>query len=83
MNDGRISLRGTVEWHYQRERTESTMRRLAGVVSVRNSIEIKPAVAPENIQHRIEDAFRRLAQVNADRIRVETAGSEVTRKSCG
>ena len=75
---GRISLTGTVEWHYQRERAESAMRRLDGIVSVRNSIEIKPAVAPENIQHRIEDAFRRLAQVDADQIKVETSGSEVT-----
>jgi len=78
VKDGRISLTGAVEWHYQRERAESCMRRLDGVVSVRNSIEIKPAVAPENIQHRIEDAFRRLAQVDADRIKVETSGSEVT-----
>jgi osmotically-inducible protein OsmY len=78
VNDGRISLTGLVEWHYQRERAESSIRRLAGVVSVRNLIEIKPALAPENIQHRIEDAFRRLAQVDADQIKVETAGSEVT-----
>jgi osmotically-inducible protein OsmY len=78
VKDGRISLIGTVEWHYQRERAESAMRRLDGVVSVRNSIEIKPALAPENIQHQIEDAFRRLAQVDADQIKVETSGSEVT-----
>jgi osmotically-inducible protein OsmY len=78
VKDGRITLTGTVEWHYQRERAESAMRRLDGVVSVRNSIELNPAVAPENIQHRIEDAFRRLAQVDAGQIKVETAGSEVT-----
>ncbi len=78
VKEGRISLTGTVEWHYQRERAQSAMRRLDGIVSVRNSIEIKPALAPENIQHQIEDAFRRLAQVDAGRIKVETSGSEVT-----
>lgn len=78
VKDGQISLTGTAEWQYQRERAESAMRRLDGVVSVHNSIEIKPSVAPENIQHRIEDAFRRLAQVDAGGIKVEIAGSEVT-----
>jgi osmotically-inducible protein OsmY len=78
VKDGRISLTGNVEWHYQRERAESSMRGLAGVVSVRNSIEVKTALAPENIQHKIEDAFRRLAQVDAERIKVQTNGSEVT-----
>ena len=78
VKDGRISLTGAVEWHYQRERAESCMRRLTGVVSVRNSIEVKPALAPENIQHKIEDAFRRLAQIDAARITVQTNGSEVT-----
>jgi osmotically-inducible protein OsmY len=78
VKEGRISLEGTVEWHYQRERAENAMRHLKGVVSVRNSIRITPSIAPENIKHRIEDAFRRLAQVDADRITVDTQGSDVT-----
>jgi osmotically-inducible protein OsmY len=78
VKDGRISLTGAVEWNYQRERAESTMRRLDGVVSVYNSVDIKPSVAPENIQLRIEDAFRRLAHVDAGQIKVEIAGPEVT-----
>lgn len=78
VKQGRISLEGTVEWHYQRERAEAAMRRLKGVVSVRNSIRIQTTLAPENIKHRIEDAFRRIAQVDADRIVVDTQGSDVT-----
>ena len=78
VKEGRISLEGTVPWHYQRERAESAMRRLHGVVSVRNSIRIQPSVAPDNIKHRIEDAFRRLAQVDAHQISVDTEGSDVT-----
>ena len=78
VKEGRISLEGTVEWHYQRERAESAMRRLQGVISVRNSIKIQPSLSPDNIKHRIEDAFRRIAQVDADRISVDTQGSDVT-----
>ncbi len=68
VDDGRISLSGTVEWHYQRERAESAMRSLNGVVSVRNSIAIETAVAPENIKHRIEMRFagsRRLTPIES------------------
>ena len=46
-------------------------------VSVRNSIKIQPSVSPDNIKHRIEDAFRRIAQVDAGQI-VDTQGSDVT-----
>lgn len=78
VKQGHVGLEGTVEWHYQRERAESAMRHLPGVISVRNSIKIRPSVAPENIKHRIEDAFRRIAQVDADRIAVDAHGSDVT-----
>lgn len=75
---GRITLEGTVEWHYQRERAESAVRRLEGVVSVFNSIRVEPKIAPQDIKHRIEDAFRRIAQVDAGRITVDAHGSDVT-----
>jgi osmotically-inducible protein OsmY len=78
VKDGRVSLDGTVEWHYQRERAESAVRHLNGVISVMNSIKVQPSVAPDNIKHKIEDAFRRIAEVDASHIKVETNGSEVT-----
>ena len=78
VQQGRVKLEGTLEWHYQRERAESAVRRLNGVVSVLNQIRIEPKIAPQDIKHRIEDAFRRIAQVDAARITVEAQGSDVT-----
>jgi osmotically-inducible protein OsmY len=75
---GTVKLEGTVEWHYQRERAESAVRRLNGVVSVFNSIRVEPKIAPQDIKHSIEDAFRRIAQVDAGRITVDAHGSDVT-----
>ncbi len=75
---GRVQLEGTLEWHYQRERAESIVRRLSGVVSVLNQIRIEPKIAPQDIKHKIEDAFRRMAQVDANQITVEAEGSDVT-----
>jgi osmotically-inducible protein OsmY len=63
---------------FQREAAEIAVRHLHGVVSVQNSIRIKPRVAAENIKHRIEDAFRRIAEVDAKHITVDADGSEVT-----
>ncbi|HEV7139136.1 MAG TPA: BON domain-containing protein, partial [Steroidobacteraceae bacterium] len=40
VKEGRVALEGTVEWHNQRERAEAVVRRLRGVLSVRNSISL-------------------------------------------
>jgi osmotically-inducible protein OsmY len=78
VKDGRVALEGTVEWHNQRERAEAAVRHLRGVLSVRNSISLKPRVAPTEIKHRIEEAFRRNAILDAQSITVDSRGSEVT-----
>lgn len=75
---GHVALEGELEWHDQRERAEAAVRRLRGVLSVRNSIRIKPRVAPIEIKHKIEEAFRRNAIIDAHRITVDARGSEVT-----
>jgi osmotically-inducible protein OsmY len=76
-SQGRIALEGEVQWNYQREAVESAVRHLRGVVSVGNMIKIKPRIAPTEIKHRIEEAFRRSAAVAADHVAVRTHGSEV------
>ena len=75
---GWIRLEGTVEWHYQRQQAESAVRCLNGVIGVGNSIRVEPKIVPQDIKHKIEDAFRRIAQVDADRITVDAQGSDVT-----
>lgn len=78
VKQGHVALEGRVEWHNQRERAEAAVRRLRGVLSVRNSISLKPRVATTEIKHRIEDAFRRSALVDARNVIVDACGSEVT-----
>ena len=78
VREGHVGLEGTVEWHDQRERAEAAVRRLRGVMSVRNSISLKPRVALGEIKHKIEDAFRRNAIIDAQRITVDALGGEVT-----
>lgn len=78
VHEGHVALEGTVEWHYQREKAEHAVREVKGVVSVRNSIRIRPRVTASEIKHKIEEAFRRSAEVDANHVTVEAHGGEVT-----
>ncbi len=78
VKEGHVALEGTVEWHNQRERAEAAVRHLRGVLSVRNSISLKPRVATTEIKHRIEEAFRRSAVIDAQKVIVDAHGSDVT-----
>lgn len=78
VKEGHIALEGAVEWHYQRERAEVAVRRLPGVISVRNSISLKSRVATREIKHRIEEAFRRSAIIDAQKVIVDARDNEVT-----
>jgi osmotically-inducible protein OsmY len=77
VDKGWVTLEGEVEWNYQREAAERAVRRLKGVKGVINSIQLKPGVAPIEIKRKIEEAFRRSAEIDASRIIVETNGGEV------
>jgi osmotically-inducible protein OsmY len=77
VKNGWVTLEGEVEWNYQRERAETVIRRVRGLKGVINSVEVKPRVAPSEIRRKIEDALRRAAEIDANRITVETVGSEV------
>jgi osmotically-inducible protein OsmY len=80
VKNGWITLEGNVEWNYQREMAENAVRWLKGVKGVSNQILLKPGVAPSEIKRKIEDAFRRSAEIDANRITVEASGGEVILK---
>jgi osmotically-inducible protein OsmY len=78
VDKGWVTLEGQVEWNYQREEAERATRRVNGVKGVINSIGLEPRAKPTEIKHRIEEAFRRSAEIDASRITVETNEGEVT-----
>ena len=77
VKDGWITLEGSAEWNYQRTRAENAVRRVRGIKGVVNLITLKPRVAASEIKSKIEEAFRRSAEVDANRITVEANGGEV------
>jgi len=80
VKDGWITLEGSVDWNYQRERAEQAVRRLRGVKGITNLIHIQQRVPPAEIKEKIEEAFRRSAELDAARITVETDGGTVILK---
>jgi osmotically-inducible protein OsmY len=80
VKNGWITLEGEVEWEYQRSTAETTVRAIPGVQGLNNSIELKPRAEPADIKRKIQEAFRRSAELDADRLIVETNGSEVVLK---
>ena len=80
VKDGWITLEGAVEWQYQKTTAETAVRRVKGVKGVTSVIAVKPKVEPSELQRKIMEAFKRNAEVDANRITVEAHGSEVILK---
>ena len=80
VKNGWVTLEGQVEWQYQRSTAETAVRRIKGVKGVSNLIQLKPRAAPAEIKRKIQEAFTRNAEVDANRILVETNGGEVILK---
>ena len=78
VRDGWLTLEGQVEWYYSKERAERAVRRVRGVKGVSNLIQVSPRVPPVEVKRKIEESFRRSAEVDANRITVETDGGVVT-----
>jgi osmotically-inducible protein OsmY len=80
VKNGWVTLEGKVEWQYQKNTAENAVRRIKGVKGVSNLIQLKPRAQPSEIKRKIQEAFRRNAEIDANRITVEANGSEVILK---
>lgn len=76
---GKITLRGEVDWGYQKQDAERVVRRLAGVRSVNNFLTVHPLtkVWPAEVKQKIEAALVRTAQLDAQHIKVEAHNGRV------
>jgi osmotically-inducible protein OsmY len=79
VRNGYVTLRGQVEWTYQREAAERVVRNLTGVRGVTNLITVKPPAEsrPEEIEQRIAEALHRMADLDARSIWVTKSNGTV------
>jgi osmotically-inducible protein OsmY len=76
--DGWLTLEGEVDWQYQRSAAQRCVRNLIGVRGVSNLITLSTKLTPTDLKQRIENAFKRHAELEARGIRVDTVGGRVT-----
>lgn len=77
---GWVTLKGDVEWQYQKQDAERVVRRLTGVKGVSNLITVTPKITPSELKQKIQKALVRTAETDAERITVEVDGSKVILK---
>ena len=80
VSKGWVTLKGTVEWQYQKDDAERVVRRLTGVKGVSNLLTVKPRVTASDLKEKIEKALVRSAETDAERIDVEVDGNKVVLK---
>jgi osmotically-inducible protein OsmY len=77
VSKGWITLKGDVDWQYQRDAAEGAVRYLVGVKGVSNSVDLKSPVSQAAVKSDIEAALKRSAQLDAQRIGVQADGHRV------
>ncbi len=77
VSNGWMTLKGTLEWQYQKDAAARAVRDLTGVTGVANEIVVKPRVNTTDVQAKIEAAFKRSAEIDARRVRVSAQDGKV------
>ena len=77
VSNGWVTLKGEVDYGFQRREAERAIERLFGVKGVTNRISVKPSVSPSDLKQQIERALVRNAETDAKNITVEVEGSKV------
>lgn len=76
VSSGWVTLRGEVDWHYQRVAAERAVRDLMGVRGVSNQIVVANKALKAEIRSRIHEALKRNAIMNAQGVKVQVEGDK-------
>lgn len=78
VENGWVTLTGSVNWGFERSSAEDAVRFLSGVKGVSNTIILKPSIQPTAVKEAIIKALKRDAEIDAEHINVTADGSKVT-----
>jgi osmotically-inducible protein OsmY len=77
VSEGWVTLKGEVEWEYQRQEAERAVCRLKGVTGVTNVITVKPSSPASALREEIDEALSRNTHIDIDRVSVVVDDSAV------
>ncbi len=75
--NGWVTLTDSLEWQFHKDAAARSVRNLMGVIAVSNGITIEPEAKWTDARSKIEDSFRRHADLEARRISVSTDSGTV------
>jgi osmotically-inducible protein OsmY len=70
-------LYGTVDWNYQKIAAGNAVRELMGVKGMTNDIVVKSCASSADVRTKIEEAFKRSAEIDARRVNVAASDGTV------
>src|SRR3954463_1591812 len=59
VDNGWVTLEGDVDWHFQREAAERSVRWITGVKGVTNLVTVRVRPTPQDVKQKIKDALGR------------------------
>jgi osmotically-inducible protein OsmY len=79
VEDGLVTLSGSVEWQHQKYSAWKALSSLWGVKSVINNIKVTPVISINSakVKEQITKEFERNARIDASKVRVEVDGSKI------
>ena len=77
VEDGLLTLEGQLDWQFQKDAAMNAIKDITGLNGVSNLITIIPRVNIPVVKDMIKKALERSADVESDRIQVETNGNKV------
>jgi len=77
VSEGWVTLKGEIDYYFQKIDAERAVRRITGVKGVTNLITVKPHTLPSDLKQSIEKALIRNAQTDAKHITVEVQDSKI------
>jgi osmotically-inducible protein OsmY len=78
VREGWITLEGEVSTWYQKNAAELALTALHGIKGVSNNVVIRTKTSASDVQGKIAEAFRRRAQLDAEKVRVQVVDGTVT-----
>ena len=75
--EGWVTLKGEVEWEYQRQEAERVVGRLKGVTGVTNVITVKPSARASALREQIDEALSRNTHIDIGRVTIVVDDSAV------
>jgi len=77
VSEGWVTLKGTLDWQYQKDAATQAVQDLTGVQGVANEILLNVRVSAADVRSKIEAAFRRSAAIDARRVTVTAQDGKV------